>query len=222
MGALRFPASGLALLALAGCGGDASPPRLADGSALGNVPTALAHLDDAVMTRAAVKRESDLEQSEYRACGVPTDGPDRTVVERTGLHGSSLTIESGSALYGCDKIPEPLTAKDPDRPYGGIWCASPDGRLNGGALSDPRLSLCPNARNEITAFAWVQPGPDTAWVVVSDAGRREIYEAAEALPVRITTTDRADPAGSASFEVEEYGAAGAKLQEYTLDVVVAG
>ena len=51
-------------------------------------------LDDAVLTRTAVKSESDLDD-EYDACDVPRDSGDRTVVERTRVHGSSLTVESG-------------------------------------------------------------------------------------------------------------------------------
>ena len=68
------------------------------------------------------------------------------VVERVGLRGSSLTFRTGSTLYGCDKIPNPFTAEDPDLPYGGIRCASPNGRFDEGGLNDPRLSLCPNTK----------------------------------------------------------------------------
>ena len=169
----------------------------------------------------AVKRESDLDD-EYDACDVPRDSGDRTVVERTGVHGSSLTIESGHLLFGCDKIPNPATAEDPDLPYGGIWCSSPNGSLESGELNDPRLSLCPNTDDETTAFVWVEPRSDAKWVVVTDAGRREVYEVAESLPVRVTTTENINPAGSASFDIEEYGADGTKLGEYTLEAAVAG
>ncbi len=63
------------------------------------------------------------------------------------------------------------------------------GRLDNGVLNDPRLDLCTNTDDELTAFAWVEPQPDAKWVVVSDAGNREVYEVAESLPVRVTTTD---------------------------------
>ena len=60
-----------------------------------------------MLTRTEVKNESDLDQDEYEACGVPADGGDRTVVERTGLHGSSLTIESGHLLLRVRQDPRP-------------------------------------------------------------------------------------------------------------------
>ena len=154
---------------------------------------------------------------------MPRDSGDGTVVERTGLNGSSLTIESGRLLFGCDKIPDPLTAEDPDLPYGGIWCASPNGRIAEGGLNDPRLSLCPNTDASYTAFAWVEPQPAAKWIVVSDAGTSEIYEVAESLPVRVTTTDGVEPESSrASFDVAEYAADGRKLREYVLEAAVAG
>jgi hypothetical protein len=211
------------LTALAGCGGGDSPPQLVDGSTAARLPAELDGLDDAVLTRTEVKNETDLDQDEYEACGVPADGGDRTVVERTGLHGSSLTIESGSLLHGCDKIPDPLTAEDPDLPFGGIWCASPNGRIDAGVLNDPRLDLCTNTDSELTGFAWVEPQPATKWVVISDAGKREVYEVAESLPVRVTTMEGVQLESSrASFDIEEYAADGSKLREYVLETGVAG
>ena len=211
------------LMALAGCGGGESPPQLVDGSRPADLPAELADLDDAVLTRTEVKNETDLDRDEYEACDVPRDGEDRTVVERTGVHGSSLTIESGDLLFGCDKIPDPDTAEDPDLPFGGIWCSSPNGSLKNGALNDPRLSLCSNTDDDYTAFAWVEPGAETTWVVVSEDGHREIYEIAESLPVRATTTDGVQQESSrASFDIEEYAADGSKLREYVLETAVAG
>jgi hypothetical protein len=210
------------VLALAGCGGDGSSPQLVDGSQAVELPAELDGVDDAVLTRTAVRRESDLDD-EYDACDVPRNSGDRTVVERTGVHGSSLTIESGYLLFGCDKIPDPATAEDPDLPYGGIWCSSPNGSLESGELNDPRLSLCPNTTDDITAFAWVEAERDTKWVVVSDAGNREVYEVVESLPVRVTTTDGTTLEGaSALFDIEEYAADGRKLREHTLRAQVAG
>ena len=83
-----------------------------------------------------------------------------------------------------------------------MWSSS--GRIDDGALNDPRLDLCTNTDSEITAFAWVEPQPDAKWVVVSDAGNREVYEVAESLPVRVTTTEDIIRKGRASFDVEEY------------------
>jgi hypothetical protein len=222
MGALRTLV-GVLLLALAGCGGGDSPPQLVDGSVAASLPAVLDALDGGVLTRTVVTSEGNLDHDEYEACGVPADGGDRTVVERTGLHGSSLTIESGRLLFGCDKIPDPRTAEDPDLPYGGIWCASPNGRIGEAGLNDPRLSLCPNTNDEYTAFAWVEPRPAAKWIVVSDAGTSEVYEVVESLPVRVTTTHGVEPERPrASFDVAEYAVDGRKLREYVLDAAVAG
>ena len=126
-------------------------------------------------------------------------------------------------MYGCDKILDPINVEDPDMPGGGIWCGGAAGRLDNGMLNDPRLDLCTNTDDELTAFAWVEPRPDAKWVVVSDADKREVYEVAESLPVRVTTTDGTAPESSkASFDIEEYGADGTKLREYTLEAAVAG
>ena len=220
MGSLKPLGTLLMLIALAGCGGD-GPPQLVDGSQAGELPAELAELDDAVMTRLAVKSETEFDEEELRACGVLFDG-ERMVVERVGVRGSSLTLPSGRLLYGCDGIPDPSTAVDPDRPYGGIWCGGANGRLDDGKLNDPRLDLCANTDGELTAFVWVEPQRNAKWVVVSDAGSREVYEVAESLPVRVTTAEHIDPAGSASFNIEEYAAHGSKLREYTLDAQVAG
>ena len=88
-------------------------------------------------------------------------------------------------------------------------------------LNDPRLDLCQGIDGRVTAFAWASPSQGTRWMVV---GRhpREVYEVIVSLPVRITTTEAVDPAGSASFDIEEYAADGRKVRVYTLDAEVAG
>lgn len=166
---------------------------------------------------------SDVERERLDACGLPPE-VDTGVVERVGLRGASLTfVGDGSSLYGCDAVPDPSTAAEPDRPYDGIWCGAAAGRLDDGTLNDPRLDLCTNTDGELTAFAWVEPQPDAKWVVVSDAGKREVYQVAESLPVRVTTTDGTQPESSrASFDIEEYAPDGSKLREYTLEAAVAG
>jgi hypothetical protein len=146
------------------------------------------------------------------------------VVERVGVNGSSWTFTGkGSSLHACDTIPEPSTAEEPDRPYDGLWCGADTGRLDDGVLNDPRLDLCANTDGELTGFAWVEPQPATKWVVVSDDGHREIYEVAESLPVRVTTTEGVQQESSrASFDIEEYAEDGPKLREYVLETAVAG
>jgi hypothetical protein len=182
------------------------------------------------MTRTAVVPAGEVASDELAACSTPvafggsnTQGLERitTVVERVGVQGSSWTFAASTLLHGCDRIPDP--AKDPDdNPYGGLWCGSASGRLLGATLNDPRLDLCTSADSDLTAFAWVEPGPDAKWIAVSDAGNREVYEVAESLPVRVTTTDNVNPVGSASFTIEEYAADGSKLRDYTLRAQVAG
>jgi hypothetical protein len=212
----------IALLSVAGCGGDESSPQLVDGSQAAELPAALEELGDGVLTRTSVLPPGQIDKGRFTACGHPPIPGDTVIVERTGVQGASWTFATGSSLYGCDQIANP--AEDPDDdPYGGRWCASPSGRLEGSTLNDPRLNLCTNTVGELTAFVWIEPQLETKWVVVSDAGKREVYQVAESLPVRVTTTENINPEGSASFDVEEYTADGStRLREYTLDAQVAG
>lgn len=221
MGRLTIAAALGALVALAGCGGDEmSSPQLADGTRPEALPTVLDGLDGGVMTRTRVLTAAEIDPARLRACGVP-GADDTPVVERVGVRGTSLTFAGGRTwLNGCGAIPNP--ARDPDRPFGGTWCGVSVGFVVDGGLNDPRLSLCTNAEGELTAFIWVEPQPATRWVVVVDGGTREVYEVAASLPVRVTTTARVNPEGSASFEVEEYAAGGTKLRAYPLDAVVSG
>ena len=223
MGALRWIGAVL-LLALAGCGGGDSPPQLVDGSTAPEVPAALEMLDGAAMTRTRVIPPGQLDKGRFTACGHSSVPGGTVFVERVGVHGSSWTFAGeGTSIYACDGIPEPSTAEEPDRPYDGLWCGASVGRLDDGTLNDPRLDLCTNTDNELTGFAWVEPRLATGWVVVSDAGTREVYEVAESLPVRVTTTEGVRPGSSrASFDVEEYAANGDKVREYVLETAVAG
>ena len=225
MGSLRLLGVLLVLSAVAGCGGGDSPSQLVDGSEAAELPADLAELDGAVLTRTSVLAASDVDRHQFDACALHPKADETVVVERAGLRGSSLTFEGrGSSLYGCDEIPDPIDVEDPDNPGGGIWCGGAAGLLDpAGMLNDPRLDLCTNADEELTGFAWVEPQPAAKWVVVSDAGMREVYEVAESLPVRVTTTDGLELESSrASFDIEEYAADGTKLREYVLETAVAG
>jgi len=220
--ALRLPGTLLVLIALAGCGGgESSPPQLVDGSQAAELPAALDELDDAVLTRTTVKPASDVDRGRLAACGLPK-ADDTVVIERVGLHGSSLTFAGGGlSLNGCNAIPEPF--QEPDRPFGGVWCSVSVGYLDDGMLNDPRLSLCTSKDLDLTGFVWVEPKHGAKWVVVADAGRREVYEIVVGLPVRVTTIDGVQPESShASFDVEEYAADGSKLRAYVLEAAVAG
>lgn len=219
MGTLKLLGALVSASALAGCGGD-SPPQLVDRGPPADLPAELAHVDDAVMTRVAIAPAGEVEGLD--ACGLPPASDETDVVKRIGVHGSSLTfVGEGASLHGCNAIPN--TPEEPDRPYGGIWCSGAVGRQDPDGLSDPRLSLCQNTSREVTAFVWIEPEPDTKWVVVSDAGLQEVYEVAAGLPVRVTMTGGAELERSrASFDIEEYAADGTKLRDYALEAAVAG
>jgi hypothetical protein len=221
--ALRLGAVLLAV-SLTGCGGGDDPPQLVDGSPAAGLPAAIENLDEGVMTSTRVIPPGELNKGRFTACGQPPVPSNAVFVERVGVRGSSWTfVGRGRSLHACDAVPEPSTAKEPDRPYDGIWCGAASGRLDAGVLNDPRLDLCEDTDGELTAFAWVEPEPETRWVVVADAGQREVYEVAESLPVRVTTTDGVQAESSrASFDVEEYAADGTKLREYVLETAVAG
>lgn len=172
------------------------------------------------MTRVRTVSASGIDVRRLEACGLRPRNKRATVVERVGLNGASLTFRVGASVNACDAIPHP--ARDPDRPYEGIWCGSAVGRLDHGKLNDPRLDLCTAEDGELTAFTWVQASSTAKWVVVNNGGVREVYEVVRSLPVRVTTTESVQPTGSASFDIEEFSADGRKLRAYTLDASVAG
>lgn len=209
---------------MAGCGGGgAPPPQLVDGTAPPRLPGALTSLNGAVMTRTRVVAASEIEPGRLHACDVRRDArpkPSTVVVERVGV-GGSLTFKAGSSLNACDAIAHPFA--DPDRPVGSPWCGGSVGRLEDGRLNDPRLDLCTAESGDITAFVWVEPAADTRWVVVRDVNRREVYEVAGGLPVRVATTSRVDASSSsATFEIEEYEREGSELRDYEVDAAVSG
>lgn len=210
----------MTVLAVAGCGGEtSSSPRLADGSEPPALPRQVQDAGGTVLTRYSVLPAGKLDRSRLLACGAPGE-PDGAVVERVGLEGRSWTFRSGGDLAGCDEIPDPV--EDPDRPYGGLWCGAALGRLEDGHLNDPRLDLCAADDGSLTAFAWVEPGPGTRWVVVRSGDEGEAYAVAAGLPVRVTTTQGVDPEGSASFDVRELAADGSTLRSYALEARVSG
>lgn len=203
----------------AGCGGGQVPPQLADGSTPPAVPVSLSGVDGAVMTRDRTLPAHEVGVEQQQACpDLPLDG-DRLVVERTGMDGSSLTVADGSSLYACDAIPNPFP--DPDRTGNGA-CGSAVGRLQGAVLRDPRLDLCTDTDHQVTAFAWIVPLPEAAWISSKTKGSTQIFRVGRGLPVRVTTSDDVDPEGAATFEIGEYGRDGKKLRGYAYHASVAG
>ena len=135
----------------------------------------------------------------------------RTVVERTGLSGWSLTFRVGRFLFGCDRAPGPRRR----------WCASAVGRFRVGRLVDPRLTLtCREARGRVVGFGWVEPVRGARWIGVSRAGSLERYAVVGRLPVRVTTTRVSFD--TATFRIAQYGAGGVELERRTVVMHAAG
>ena len=95
--------------------------------------------------------------------------------------------------------------------------------LYDGHLRDPRVSIgCTTAGGKRVGFAWVEPANSARYVVVEQPGFVEVYEVADALPVRIATTSGVSIERShATFEISEHDRQGALLREYRLDAAVA-
>jgi len=225
---LRLGVALVTLVTLAGCGGRSTPPpQLADGTDSPPLPAVLSGLDDAVMTRVRVARAAELDPALLRTCLFRSDvqlGGRSIVVERVGVVGWDVTFAypGGPAFYACDAIPDSLPP-DSDRPKGSPWCGGSYGRTVRRRLTDPRLHLCQARDGKLVGFVWVHAGRRARWVAVRDGDRREVYETAGAMPVRVTTTAGVDTAtSSASFGIEEYGADGTRLRAYTLRASVAG
>jgi hypothetical protein len=184
-------------------------------------PEALSGVHGAVLTRAERIHASQLDASTRAGCELLSEGKGALIVKRVDLHGTSLTFTKGAAVYGCDAIPDRLP--DPDLPTEGGWCGGAVGHVRAGMLRDPRLDLCTATDHSLTAFAWIQPRPDARWVAVEREDRRQVYEVAAGLPVRITTVDGVYASTStADFSVEEYDRGGVRLADYDLHAAVAG
>jgi len=218
----RLPASLLALgLCLtAGCGGDASPTDLIDGSRAPAVPAELTHLGHGlVMTSAAVVHTGEV-ADELRACDPTLHlAPSRPVVRRVGVVTESLTFRTApSGVRGCDR------ARGAVVETGGKWCGTSVGLVTLGRLRDPRLELCQDRNGRpVAAFAWIDPVPGTRWIVVDQGDRDEVYPRAGALPVRIATAVDIDAeSASAVFDYAEYDARGRLIESTTIHPFVAG
>jgi hypothetical protein len=134
------------------------------------------------------------------------------VIERIGASGSSVTLVglSARAAYACDAVDS-------------TWCGRAFGRIDAGRLRDPRLSVtCRDTGGEPVAFAWVQPSPAAAYVVVDGPGFAEVYRTAGSVPVRATTLDVDPVASGATVAISEHARDGRRLREYELEAQVAG
>jgi len=203
---------------------DTSPPtRLVDGSKPAALPVDLEGIAKApVRTFVSVARLEKIKATSSIATCVhraAADHPDGPIVVRVGVEGESVTFRnvSGTGLYGCDNS---AGRRDADRD----WCGGAFGALRGGRLRDPRLDIgdCVTGEGKPLGFAWIEPGPRTRYVVVSQSGYAEVYETARGLPVRVTTDDVEIERSRASFNISEHAADGSLVRSYRVEPGVAG
>jgi hypothetical protein len=225
LAARRRAVAALALLGLAGgCGGSGvdAPAHLSDGSVPPTVPAELAGVDGAVVAGTRLLRGLDLEREPYVAClkDVPGGSP-AVAVERVTADGRTLTFATADrrTLIACDGAPR---AEEPRGP----WCGEASGRWEvGGRVNDGRLGMtnCLSAGRKTVAYVFVNPAPRARWLVVDHDHFREIYDASDPYPVRISTTDGIDEdTSSLKVRVRSYDAAGKEVGAETLHAVVAG
>jgi hypothetical protein len=98
------------------------------------------------------------------------------------------------------------------------------GRFEAGRLLDPRLTIaCGFGQKRKLAFAWVQQRAGTRWLLVHDGGRRELYDVADEVPVRITIAEHvSERDATASADVDEISAVGKLTAREHLLVRLAG
>jgi hypothetical protein len=216
-------ATGAALVC--GCSGVREAPQtLVDGS---RAPTPTVELHDAndpvVVSRVRASRARDVESGSRLASCLDdawSEPPVGAIVHRVGVYGESVSFRGRSrrSLGACDAVGSARAGTEP-------WCGHASGLLTGGRLRDPRLQLggCTTSDARPVAFAWVEPGRRTRYVLVAQRGFSEAYETSSGLAVRVATTEHVDLEMSrASFSVSEYDADGQRLRAYELEAIVSG
>lgn len=211
-------------VAAVGCsGGNAAPDRLVDGSKALTPPVELEDVSlPTVLTAVRLTDPEDVDAGSRLAACVRRRQPARPaapLVERLGVTSETVTFRDSSSrwLHACDDVGP---RRGDDR-----WCGGVSGRLYGGRLRDPRLSMaaCTSPDGGPAGFAWVQPGADSRYLVVEHEEYAEAYEVAAGLPVRIVTTRGVIVDESrATFELSEHDAEGRLLRRYVLEASVAG
>jgi hypothetical protein len=174
------------------------------------------------MVGTRVIRGLDLEDNPYVKClaEVPGGAPE-VAVERVTTDGRTLTFASADrrTLIACDGAPRA-------RERSGTWCGGGVGRWEvGGHVNDSRLDManCLSRDGKDVAYAFVEPAPRARWLVVDHDQFREIYDASDPYPVRISTTDGIDTdTSSLKVRVRSYDAEGKELSDEKLHPVVAG
>jgi hypothetical protein len=212
----------LIVAAAAGCAGDDRPvpTMLVDGTPAGPPPVTLEGVNGpTVVSRARISsRGSATPGSPIGRCVSAAANPGRVVLERVGVSGASVTFSASRSreLRGCD-------ASRVGGAGGTSWCGHAFARLRAGRLRDPRLSLtCRDAQGDLLGFLWIQPGPDTAYVVVARHGYHEVHPVVAGLPVRVTTDDVDLATASATIVGSEHARDGRRLRTYELEARVSG
>src|SRR4051812_32032349 len=183
------PILGLCLVAVAlpACGSHAAG-RLADGTRPRTLPHRVrAAAGDPTFTQGHTLGRTAADELGFADCrrraGVAVP-PGAVVVERVTTAGISFTTRVAPGLFACDM--RPLRDGTAARA-----CAMTIGKVQSGNLLDPRLTLaCGFGQKRHLAFAWVEPRPRTRWLLVHDGERRELYEVAGDVPVRIAITNQ--------------------------------
>jgi len=208
---------GVVLALPLGCVRDAprTPAVLIDGSSARPPPVVLERVDvPQVLTRMRVAADRSQVPG---LCAAPEPRPSR-VVERAGVTGASVTFldRGGRGVHACD-------ATELDGLRIKRWCAHAFGRLVGGRLRDPRLSItCRDGDGEPIAFAWTEPDRAAAYLAVEQEGYAEVYAASGTTPIRVTTS-RMDLATSrATFAISEHARDGTLVRSYDLEAPVSG
>lgn len=202
--------------------GNSAPTHLLDGSKAPQVPVALEGVGGtAVLTKSRQVPFRDIVAGSLADACVREwargTRPMPRVVERVGVITESVTIRSGSNLYGCDNS---QGARERNR----RWCGMSFGTLYGGRLRDPRLDvLCTTTNGSPVGFLWVEPSRSSSYVVVRQKGFAEVYEATGGLPVRLATTEGVSiETFRASIDVSEHDERGRLIRRYVLEALVAG
>jgi len=189
-------------------GGCVRGPRdLVDGTRPPRLPSALADQPGTfVMTKVRVLPGRRAKRLTVECAAGDGPGPRAPVVERIGVHGRTITFRSRySSIHACDGNPHA-------RPVYPPWCGGAAWTLRNGRVSDPRLDLCYDKRSRpVIGFGWINPVRHAEWIVVDQRGYREVYSAAEGLPVRVSTGSGLGRLGSATFHIAQYDVRGVLL-----------
>jgi hypothetical protein len=193
-----------ALAIAAGCDDERAPPaRLVDGSPARALALTFEGVEGPVV--ATTLRQGS--PPRY-GCGPPARA--RTIVERVGVTGASITVAVDDGVHACD-------ATDADSPCGQAFAPRPL------PLRDPRLSLtCRSDGGDPIGFAWVVPMSGAAFVVVQNDGYAEAYPTAGQLPIRVTTSGVDSATSSAHVELTEHAKDGRLVRARSVDAQVAG